>query len=355
MITVDILSPVGGLHGGIENVIKTWVKFIDHDKFDLRVIHLTPGIAYLEGYEKAYQYVGPGDLQGDDILSYYLLAYKSFIEENGAPHICVATNYPNMSLVARETRNYTNTNFRIISWAHNNIKIYAENGRGGIEHLLCADAHLVLSKTTSNYISQYDSSAITYIVGNPVNIQDFVEKDSFTHSIAYVGRLDIIKRVDILLEAIYRAKSNWNLKVIGSDGQEEELKKISSYLKLDNQVEFLGWKNDPWNNVKDADLFILTSEYEGYALVCAEALSTGMTVISTPVDGVVDYIKPGINGYFFPINDAIALAQILDCLDAGTLPVCDRRTCRESIIDQSEENYMAMIMDILETEFKKLS
>lgn len=355
MITVDILSPVGGLHGGIENVIKTWVKFIDHDRFDLRVVHLSPGIAYLEGYEKAYQYVGPGDLQGDAVLSYYLLAYKSFIEENGAPDICIATNYPNMSLVAKEARRYTNSNFRILSWAHNNIKVYAENGRGGIEHLLCADAHLVLSKTTSNYILQHNPNAVFYNVGNPVKLKDFIENKPFNHSIAYVGRLDIIKRVDILLEGIYRAQSKWTLKIVGSDGQEEELKKISSYLKLDDRVEFLGWKDDPWEYVKDADVFAMTSEYEGYPLACIEALSMGMTVISTPVDGVVDTVKPGTNGYLFPMEDAVSLAQILDYLDNGTLPICDRKICRESVINQSEEKYMIRIMDILETEYAKLS
>jgi len=354
MITVDILSPVGGLHGGIENVIKTWVKFINHDKFNLRIVHLSPGIAYLEGYEKAYQYVGPGDLQGDDILSYYLLAYKTFIEENGAPDICVATNYPNMSLVAREARTYTNSNFRILSWAHNNIKIYAENGRGGIEHLLCADAHLVLSKTTANLIAQHQPQATIYNVGNPVKLQNFVEKTMPSNSLAFVGRLDIVKRVDIILEALYRAKSTWTLKIVGSDAQEEELKKITDYLKLNNQVEFLGWKDNPWECVKDCDAFILSSEYEGYALVCAEALSIGMTVISTPVDGVVDYVKPGENGYLFPINDAIALSKILDYLDDGTLKICDRKVCRNSILFQSEEKYMEQIMTILETEYSKL-
>lgn len=354
MIIVDILSPVGGLHGGIENVIKTWVKLIDHDRFDLRIIHLTPGIAYLEGYEKAYQYTGPENLQGEDLLSYYLLAYKSFIDENGAPDICVATNYPNMSLVAKEARRYTESKFRILSWAHNNIKIYAENGRGGIEHLLCADAHLVLSKTTSNYILQHNPNAVFYNAGNPIRLKEFIENKPFSHSIAYVGRLDLIKRVDLLLEGIYRAKGNWNLIIVGSGDQEDELKKISSYLKLDDRVTFLGWQDDPWELVKESDIFVMTSEHEGYPLAVIEALSMGMTVISTPVDGVVDVINPGVNGYLFPQEDAISLAQILDYIDNGALPVCNRKICHDSVIDQSEDKYMARIMEILETEYSKL-
>lgn len=351
MITVDILSPVGGLHGGIENVIKTWVKFIDHDKFNLRIVHLSPGIAYLDGYEKAYQYVGPGDLQGDERLSYYLLAYTTFIKENGAPDICVATNHPNMCAVAMVARNNLDANYRILSWTHTNLKILEENNCGSMDHLLCADAHLVLSKTTENTIKQSNPNAIIYNIGNPVSLQNFVDKKARTNSLAFVGRLEVIKRVDIILEAIYRANSNWSLKIVGSDDQESELKKISTYLNLDNRVTFLGWKDNPWDYVNDCDVFVLASEYEGYALVCAEALSIGMTVVSTPVDGVVDYIKPGVNGYLFPINDAVALAQILDYIDNGSLPICDRKTCRESIAIQGEENYMTNIMKILEKEY----
>ena len=45
MITVDILSPVGGSKGGIENVIRLWKGNLDKDVFRLRVIHMAPGMA----------------------------------------------------------------------------------------------------------------------------------------------------------------------------------------------------------------------------------------------------------------------------------------------------------------------
>lgn len=48
MITVDILSPVGGSKGGIENVIRLWKGNLDKDVFRLRVIHMAPGMAYLK-------------------------------------------------------------------------------------------------------------------------------------------------------------------------------------------------------------------------------------------------------------------------------------------------------------------
>lgn len=47
MITIDILSPVGGRTGGIENVIRAWTRKLPGDEYDIRVIHMAPGMKYL--------------------------------------------------------------------------------------------------------------------------------------------------------------------------------------------------------------------------------------------------------------------------------------------------------------------
>lgn len=52
MIRIDILCPTGGKNGGIENIIRLWTQNLIQDEYDLRVIHMTPGTAYLHGYEK---------------------------------------------------------------------------------------------------------------------------------------------------------------------------------------------------------------------------------------------------------------------------------------------------------------
>ena len=47
-MVIDILSPVGGRCGGIENVIRAWTKNLPRELYDVRVIHMSPGIKYLE-------------------------------------------------------------------------------------------------------------------------------------------------------------------------------------------------------------------------------------------------------------------------------------------------------------------
>ena len=64
-------------------------------------------------------------------------------------------------------------------------------------------------------------------------------------------------------------------------------------------------------------------------LTGAEAMSMGLTVISTPVEGLIDYLSPGKNGYLFQKNNASELAGILDYLYDGKLSMCDRK-CAEN-------------------------
>ena len=75
-------------------------------------------------------------------------------------------------------------------------------------------------------------------------------------------------------------------------------KRVST-LNLNNQITFTGWKDNPWDYVQSPAALILASEYEGFSLVCYEALASGIPVISTKVDGVTDIICNGVNGYLY--------------------------------------------------------
>lgn len=348
MITVDILSPVGGRNGGIENVIKLWTKYLDKRQFNLRVIHMAPGIKYLEGYEKAYFFAECEETELKKRLQYFVENYMSFICTYGEPDICIATNWPVMCLVADWVRKMSGGTYKILSWVHSRIVEYEKAGLGGAAHMACADAHLCISQNNEKNILALDSNAEIYVIGNPIVMQKFVEGPEREHVLCYVGRLQEIKRVDIILEALYRAEHKWHLKILGDGESADELKKIVSYLHQEEQVEFLGWLENPWAYCKDASALVAASEYEGFQLSAAEALSMGMTVISTPVEGVIDYVQPGVNGYFFKQEDAIGLAQILDMIYEGKLSLCDRNVCRNSVKKFSVENYFSNVSSILE-------
>ncbi len=348
MINVDILSPVGGRHGGIENVIRSWLERLSQDKFHIRVIHMTPGAEYLKGFHEIYNFEGPESLVD---LDYYVDKYGQFVGAYGSPDICVATNWPLMSLAADLVKKMTGAHYRNVSWVHNNVAAYENAGYGGFGEMACADAHICINNQIRDGILRQQPDAKVYSVGNPVNMQEQSGAVKIPNLMAYVGRLEEVKRVDIILEAMYRAKSHWRLKIVGTGSLEEELKECVRYLKLEDDVEFYGWQERPWECCQDAVVSVYASEYEGYMLSAAEAMSCGMTVVSTPVDGLVDYLVPGVNGYLYDHEDAVRLAAILDMLWEGSLPLCDRQACRQSVEWYSMDKYIKRVEEALENQY----
>ena len=134
-----------------------------------------------------------------------------------------------------------------------------------------------------------------------------------------MGRLSEEKRVNVILKAIATAHDRWNLAIYGDGNKLDELRQLTDSLNISNQVVFKGWIQQPWNDVHEAAALIISSEYEGFSLVCYEALACGIPVISTPVNGVTDIIHDGINGYIYPHNSPEELAHILDNIAQGNI------------------------------------
>jgi UDP-D-galactose:(glucosyl)LPS alpha-1,6-D-galactosyltransferase len=345
MIKVDIVSPVGGLHGGIENVIKSWTRHVDAKQVDLRVFHLASGMAYLEGYPKAYCINKPFE-KAD--LGFCVAGYELFIKECGAPDICVATNWPMMSLACAIVKERNHLPMKVVSWVHNKIEMYREEGLGGVEEMLSADAHFAINQSIGKEIRRAAPDANVYTIGNPVALQEGSAYAPKPFTLAYVGRLECIKHVDIILEAMYKAHDKWQLKIIGDGDIRADVEGWVQLLKLEQQVEFLGWQENPWQECLDTGILVMASEYEGFSMTALEASSLGMTVISTPVDGAIDYIVPGQNGYLYPFENADELARILNAIGTNALPLCDPKECRRSVLEYSESAYFQRLHRIFE-------
>lgn len=345
MITVDIVSPLGGNVGGVENVIYDWTRHIDGDLVNLRVFHCYKGGAYLKGYKK--QYSINKDYEKPD-YDYLVEAYSTFIKKYSAPDVCIATNWPLMSKACSAVREELGLrSMRIVSWIHSTLSVYSERGFGGTEDLLLADAHFTINRETADEIHKADPLATVYEIGNPVNLPPLEENPINPYMLTYVGRLDIYKQIDIILEAMYRAKGPWRLRVIGDGDIRPDVEGWVELLKLTDKVEMLGWQENPWECCKDSGILVMSSSYEGFPMTAIEASARGKTVISTPVNGVKDYVKEGENGYLYPFSDAEALSKILDEIETGEKHRCDPERCRASVASFSEGNYYDKVFSAL--------
>jgi GalNAc-alpha-(1->4)-GalNAc-alpha-(1->3)-diNAcBac-PP-undecaprenol alpha-1,4-N-acetyl-D-galactosaminyltransferase len=133
-----------------------------------------------------------------------------------------------------------------------------------------------------------------------------------------MGRLVPQKGFDLLLEAFARIAgkhSEWSLKVLGKGPLKAQLEAQAESLGLKNRVNFAGTVPDPFPVLRDADLFVFSSRFEGFGNALAEAMACGLPVISFDCPaGPSDIILNGVNGVLVPREDVAALANAMDRL-----------------------------------------
>lgn len=130
----------------------------------------------------------------------------------------------------------------------------------------------------------------------------------FAKIVLMASRLEPEKNIGLALKAwreVIEAKPTTGLVIVGSGSEEENLKLIAKKLNLENSVIFEPWQNNLASYYKTADLFLLTSFFEGYGLTLVEAQAAGCPIISTDV-GVAREVGAEIVG-----NNAEALAQAI--------------------------------------------
>lgn len=113
-----------------------------------------------------------------------------------------------------------------------------------------------------------------------------------------VGRLDSNKNNKTIIEAISMIDNpDVKLLICGIGEQEEELKKLTTKLQLDNRVIFLGLRNDMPELYKVSDIFVLASFREGLSRAIMEAMASGLPCVVSNIRGNNDLIVDNEGGF----------------------------------------------------------
>ncbi|MEA2226614.1 MAG: hypothetical protein QOF04_244 [Solirubrobacteraceae bacterium] len=134
----------------------------------------------------------------------------------------------------------------------------------------------------------------------------------------FVGRLAPIKRVDVLLRALARARelgAPLRLAVVGDGDLRAELEELAGSLGCADAVHFAGYRRDLQAIVAGTDIAVLTSDNEGTPVALIEAAAGGRPMVSTRAGGVTDVVTPG-TGLLAARGDHEGIAQALTELAA---------------------------------------
>lgn len=140
-----------------------------------------------------------------------------------------------------------------------------------------------------------------------------------THVLLAVGRFSPQKDYRNLFEAFVRLCKRRNdcvLWIAGTGDEQQGFQADAARLGIDEHVRFLGLRRDVPALMSAADLFVLSSAWEGLPLVVGEAMACQRVVVATDAGGVREWL--GDCGYVVPVRDSLALADALGAaLEAG--------------------------------------
>ena len=166
------------------------------------------------------------------------------------------------------------------------------------------------------------------VIFNP--IENFhTPKREFNNNVFRIismGRIDKEKNFTLLIQAfsiVLKKCSGLGKKlelfILGEGYEKEKLKLLIKDLQLDENVVLPGFVNNPAEILASSDLFVLSSNREGFGNVIVEALSCGLPIISTDCpSGPSEILKGGKYGKLIPVNDIESMANaIIETITIG--------------------------------------
>ena len=135
--------------------------------------------------------------------------------------------------------------------------------------------------------------------------------------IGTAGRLEPIKRLDLFLEMarlVRDRRSDVRFVVAGEGREESRLRALTENLGIQDDVMFLGHRDDVFDVLRALDIMVLSSDHEGMPMVLLEAMALGVLVVARAVGGIPEVIQRDVSGVLVNSSDPAALAE--SCLKA---------------------------------------
>lgn len=168
--------------------------------------------------------------------------------------------------------------------------------------------------------------------------------------IVAAGRLAEAKNYPLMIEALaaLRQKMPARLCILGQGELEGTLRQLIAARGLTDAVSLAGFQANPWKYIARADVFLLTSRYEGFGNVLIEAMACGVPVVATASAGTRDIVQHGQDGLLVdahtPQAIASSLQSVLESPERRTaMSLAGRTSSRHFALDQVIARYDALL------------
>ena len=182
------------------------------------------------------------------------------------------------------------------------------------------------------------------------------KKNSF-FTLGSVGRLSEQKGYSDLISATALACEsipNLRLILIGDGELRKSLKYMAMSLGIEDKVFFIGKVNNVSDYLRQMDLFISSSLWEGLPTVIMEAMLAGVPVVGTSIPGTTDLIIAGVNGWLAPSGNPELLSEEIvkafqDPVHRLKFKIAARKSVEEFSLEKIAEKYELLYKEILST------
>lgn len=205
------------------------------------------------------------------------------------------------------------------------------------------------------------------VIENGVDIEKFINAKPYNKSeidseftndtklICMVGRFTEAKDQATLIKAMKKVSDNVHLLLVGEGPLKETNEDLAKEIGVKDRVHFLGFRNDIPRILKTIDIFVLSSNWEGFGLAAVEGMAAGKPVIASDVPGLRDIVKG--SGLLFPVGNSDELARKINEL------VCEKskygeisKKCQERAknysLERMVEQYIKLYKEIKLEEFQ---
>lgn len=344
----EITRQLGAMGIHVDVFTRSQNEHVPHVLHDLgygnRIVHIPAGPEYPLPKKELVNYL-PQFVQG----------IEAFANSKGITYDLIHSHYWMSGIAAIELKNKWGTPivhmFHTLGLMKNRVAQSPEEMEGeyrieGEREVLKAADKIIAATTAESvqllWLYHADDSKVLIIPPGvdvcrfypipPDEAKEYIGVPPCGRMLLFVGRMEPLKGLNVLIEAIAIMRKNEVLKespfclaIIGGDpddgGEQTDfelsrIKVLTEQYGLNDMVTFLGNRNQdslPYY-YSAAEAVVVPSQYESFGMVALEAMACGTPVVASQIGGLAYLVQDGVTGYTVPVDDPHELAKRITSL-----------------------------------------